>query len=205
MTEKTSAPYLTEGPVAEAREILLASGRRWHDQEVFLAVQLKIIREQQAAASIACALCDLLEALPEAAQLVYGRDESGTVFFIDLLDAQRHSLADRAVDAGVQEVIETIRKASVQSLIMHGMRLEDGREALDIGRAVRFGADQIVRRKANPHRDPLTQNERNVLVEAASEGFDSYSSRLAGEWGESDEHLASIRAQQDRLAAILGR
>lgn len=194
-------------PAQDAYAVLDAHRRRWHDQEVFLAAQLRILRQQQSANALAVALSDLRSAVPGAATVSFRMTPAGI--------AQYGGISGQDGNYDIESVSETAQLALNE--VLHaivqlpegdrralGVPAGDGTEILDIHRIVSRAANLLMRRKPDPEMDPLTIDERHVLVAAAYEGYDAYSTRLAGEWDEANWELVLVQQQQDRLALILG-
>jgi hypothetical protein len=209
MGDKPAQPKRSDSPSV----ILDAHRRHWHDQEVFLAAQLRTIRQQQSDAALAIALCDLRAAIPKAASVSYRIDDDGAVVLAEIVDGQGRTLHTKpATDGNPDTARETVVAAAILALSRtppddrraSSVPAGDRVESLDIEEVICRAANGLTRRKPDPESDPLTIHERQVLVAAAYEGFDVYSARLVGEWEETDEELGTIQQQQDRLAAILG-
>ncbi|HKU31186.1 MAG TPA: hypothetical protein VJQ60_11920 [Arthrobacter sp.] len=209
MSESASKAATPENSLA----VLDAHRRRWHDLEVFLAAQLRILREQQSEAALALAFCDLQTGIPEAATFMYLIDSDGAPMLVGIKDKDGRFLVAGTQEPrgssthgvhGVEAVLLELSRMPVKDRLAFSVRAADGSESMDIDTVIRRTASRLTRRKPDPEFDPMTHAERKVIVAAASEGFDAYSARLAGEWGETDEELQPIQEQQERLAAILG-
>lgn len=181
-----------------------AHRRRWHDQEVFLAAQLRILREQQSAAELATSLLDLHTAIPGAASVAYRVGEDGTAELAGITDSQglslylelpRGGIRDEAQEVSLGAVILAISRTAPAYRRAWSVPASDGAESVDIATIIRRAANGLTRRKPDAEFDPLTFDERQVLVAAAYEGFDAYSARLVGEWEKTDEELAPIQRQ----------
>ncbi|MCI0142163.1 hypothetical protein KNN17_11290 [Arthrobacter bambusae] len=185
----------------ESREYLAATDAVWHDQELFLAVQLKLLRKQQQSAAVGLALCKLVALFETAVYLNFTRDGQGPLRLTSVTDATGHILhSDRQPRVyEIESLVQMMNSAPTP-------RWDKGQSSvtMDIQALIHDTADRLASEPADPNRDPHTQAQRKVLVEAAIEGFDTYSERLAGGWKEHDSELISIKKQQDLLASILG-
>lgn len=187
--------------------VLDAHRRRWHDQEVFLAAQLRILRQQQSANALAAALSDLRSAVPGAATVSFRMTPAGTAEPGGISGQDgKYDIegVSETAESALNEVLHAIAQLPEGDRRALGVPAGDGTEILDIHRIVSRAANLLMRRKPDPEMDPLTVDERHVLVAAAYEGYDAYSARLEGEWEEDDWELGPVRQQQDRLALILG-
>lgn len=194
-------------PAHDPYAVLDAHRRRWHDQEVFLAAQLRILRQQQSEGVLAAALSDLRSAIPGAASVSFRMTPAGTAELGCITGQDGKYDADRVSEAAqpaLNEVLHTIAQLAEGDRRSLSVPAGDGTEILHIHRIVSRAANLLTRRKPDPEMDPLTIDERHVLVAAAYEGYDAYSARLVGDWDEDDWELGPVRQQQDRLALILG-
>lgn len=199
-------------PLTDPFAVMNAHRQRWHDQEVFLASQLLILRRLQAASAVAAAFCDLRATFPDVATLVYTMKD-GAAALQSLMDGSGAVIPDApssrpahgtARETAIEAALRAVSNMPRRDRLTYSAPGPDGCEKIDLEWLVRRTANTVTRRKPDPELDPMTQFERQVLVSAAHEGFDSYSARLMGEWDETDEELATVRQQQERLAAILG-
>lgn len=194
-------------PAQDPYAVLDAHRRRWHDQEVFLAAQLRILRQRQSANALAVALSDLRSAVRGAATVSFHMTPAGTAQYGGISGQDGNydieSISETAQPA-LNEVLHAIAQLAEGDRRALSVPAGDGTEILDIHRIVSRAANLLTRRKPDPGMDPLTIDERHVLVAAAYEGYDAYSARLVGEWDEADWELGPVQQQQDRLALILG-
>ena len=123
---------MSNQPLSSAQDpyaVLDAHRRRWHDQEVFLAAQLRILRQQQLANALAAALSDLRSAVPGAATVSFRMTPAGT--------AEPGGIGGQDGNYDIEGVSETAESAL--SEVLHAIAQLPGgdRRALDCDRTVR--------------------------------------------------------------------
>lgn len=121
--------------------ILDTHRRRWHDQEVFLAAQLRTIRQQQSDAALAVALCDLRAAVPGVASLSYRIGDDGAAALVGVSDAQSRAVhselasghaSDNALEALLGAALLALSRTPVGDRLVFSVRTWDGVASLDI-------------------------------------------------------------------------
>ena len=176
------------------------------DQERYLGSQLEIIRERQDRMAGGLAAAAILEQFPEAATVTTNRDRYGLLEVTALHDSAGNALEipEKSVWTRSANPQQAALGAAVLALNRRSRpekyRDAETAEIIDLHKALGNAMDNRVTDRIDPHTEPLTAEDRRILVDAAKGGYDNLTERLSYPGEDRD----ALRTQQAELMVLLG-